>query len=662
MRFRFRYKAGWTAFIFIFALAGVILTFRQWNENKEKDKLNKFMPHDNLVHHDNNVVQSNQVLHPPLQDEQDVVQRLPKQMVPNMDPDVVEKIKRILTDLDPQDWGQAKDADEMALDVKTELSDLGYESPLSCKEIDALRISSSLKVGKKKYVDRAYANYPQSEVVLKSQAVDQSIKIKCMQKFYDADKCHVMGNYFLIREIVLMSVLKHPSIINLLGYCLRGDNINYELKKKGIILVTEPGRSVELSTLSMQNWADRLMYALQLAELLNYLEHSPLGSLGLVGIRADDFVLVDRHLKLSDLDDLRIEEPACRSDDECHIPGVTNSRISCDMGRCKKRNAKANLQRVGPTVFEQLLRYPPNEISDSVGKLRQKILTLEITAEELVQSLKKFSSAGQDDSDSAVKQPVFPLPLPTGKPGVKAEDDDGAVRYVRFDQHNFPGIFDYSCQNSRVVWGCVMTVRSLKQAKEICNKDHNCKSFVLFTSNPDLDVLMTMVAKNSAASKPEPNVGATLFVKSDSWSRGGGVPVYNEATGPQKKAISYQDCYKKMINVTKDARFSREKRLMAHLGLKGLQDKVWRKKVKTLTIVSHKGVNQLSASTSIGGRFNVQLGSSKSDKRFNNAIFMSEIGPTNYHIAHMIVYHTPPSVIRTLSKEEVEAVKGDAVY
>lgn len=261
MRFRFRYKAGWTAFIFIFALAGVILTFRQWNENKDKDlKLNKFLPHDDLSHQqDNNVVESNQGLHPPPRDEQEVVQRLPKQMVSNMDPDVVRKLKNILTNLDPQDWGKAKDADEMALDVKTELSDLGFESPLSCKEIDGLRISSSLKVGKKKYVDRAYAHYPQSEVVLKSQAVDQSIKIKCMQKFYDADKCHVMGNYFLIKEIVLMSVLKHPSIINLLGYCLRGDNINYDLKKKGIILVTEPGRSVELSTLSMQNWADRLV-------------------------------------------------------------------------------------------------------------------------------------------------------------------------------------------------------------------------------------------------------------------------------------------------------------------------------------------------------------------------------------------------------------------
>lgn len=60
--------------------------------------------------------------------------------------------------------------------------------------------------------------------------------------------------------------------------------------------------------------------------------------------------------------------------------------------------------------------------------------------------------------------------------------------------------------------------------------------------------------------------------------------------------------------------------------------------MKTLTIASNRGLNELAGTTSIGGRFNVQLRGSKSDKRFNNAIFMSEIGPTNYHIAHMIVY------------------------
>lgn len=59
--------------------------------------------------------------------------------------------------------------------------------------------------------------------------------------------------------------------------------------------------------------------------------------------------------------------------------------------------------------------------------------------------------------------------------------------YHRIEQSNFPGQYDYTCSSSRVLWGCVITVHSLGQAKAYCNNDLQCRAFVLFTSNPDGD-------------------------------------------------------------------------------------------------------------------------------------------------------------------------------
>ena len=53
----------------------------------------------------------------------------------------------------------------------------------------------------------------------------------------------------------------------------------------------------------------------------------------------------------------------------------------------------------------------------------------------------------------------------------------------------FAGQFDYTCNiiASRVKWGCVLSVTSLDEAKSFCNRDPDCKSFVVFSSNPEQD-------------------------------------------------------------------------------------------------------------------------------------------------------------------------------
>ena len=64
-------------------------------------------------------------------------------------------------------------------------------STLNCKDIDSLWISSSVKFGRQKFVDRAYVDRHGQEMIIKSQTVDQQLKIKCLQSVYNADKCEV---------------------------------------------------------------------------------------------------------------------------------------------------------------------------------------------------------------------------------------------------------------------------------------------------------------------------------------------------------------------------------------------------------------------------------------------------------------------------------------
>ena len=88
-------------------------------------------------------------------------------------------------------------------------------------------------------------------------------------------------------------------------------------KPYGLIIIGLFGMHV-----SYINNESLLQYAIRLSRLLVYLEKSPMGSIGLVGIRPDDFVLVgeNRNLKLVDLDDLTFEEKTCSSDSDCTIP------------------------------------------------------------------------------------------------------------------------------------------------------------------------------------------------------------------------------------------------------------------------------------------------------------------------------------------------------
>lgn len=84
---------------------------------------------------------------------------------------------------------------------------------------------------------------------------------------------------------------------------------------------------------------------LNLGRLLNHLAHSPLGSVTLLDFRPRQFVLVDGELKVTDLDDARVDETPCASHADCTLEfPARNFSLACSaQGLCEGMNEKRNL-------------------------------------------------------------------------------------------------------------------------------------------------------------------------------------------------------------------------------------------------------------------------------------------------------------------------------
>lgn len=171
----------------------------------------------------------------------------------------IARLKLLLLTLSPSNWKTTLDPDEMILLAKSELSDLGVESKLTCKEIDNLKASYGRQQGfyGKKIIDYVKKS-PVSDYVLKSVGRDQQLKIECMKMDYREGRCHLMGNYRLVKELVMFSVLEHPCIIKLEGFCLRGETIDPRVKMKGAIIVTEAGKQMQQDLYQLLPWETKV--------------------------------------------------------------------------------------------------------------------------------------------------------------------------------------------------------------------------------------------------------------------------------------------------------------------------------------------------------------------------------------------------------------------
>lgn len=132
--------------------------------------------------------------------------------------------------------------------------------------------------------------------------------------------CHNRAVNKILREIQLLQQLKHDTIIQLKHYCAKvfgpGQEQGQQCTQHALI-ATEMGDPVTNLRLLQMTWKERSQLIVDLARLIDFADHSPLGVLTLSDLRRPQFVLVNGRMKLSDLDDIVIGEPACTSDAIC---------------------------------------------------------------------------------------------------------------------------------------------------------------------------------------------------------------------------------------------------------------------------------------------------------------------------------------------------------
>ena len=167
--------------------------------------------------------------------------------------------------------------------------------------------------------------------------------------------CYSMPNMKLMKEILLLQQLRHPGLLQLLGYCVRSEEtLSTSLIDHGIVAVYEYGQPFYMSALQQLTLKERLTIALKLLDLMDYFQQSPLGSLLIGDFKREHFLLVNGSVKLTDLDDVTSVSVHCIGKKVC-----TNSPQCQQSGEvCVNYNAMENLKNLRRLFLVPLFTRP----------------------------------------------------------------------------------------------------------------------------------------------------------------------------------------------------------------------------------------------------------------------------------------------------------------
>ncbi|XP_078606107.1 extracellular tyrosine-protein kinase PKDCC-like [Branchiostoma floridae x Branchiostoma japonicum] len=256
---------------------------------------------------------------------------------------------------------------------------------LSCEDIAEISITRLLGRGYTKVVELGTYRGRQVAVKRVKSNVRDVTACKARMKGKRQHECYLFANYKIMKEMLLQMHLSHPNIVKLLGYCVRSENIAESLSEHGVVAVTEVGRSFNIEAARSMMWRQRLQIAIDIADLLDYLEHSPLGSLIMADMGPSQFVWVGDKVKLSDMDDVSSVEQACAVDSDCYIGHIRNL-TPCVDGVCRGLNAKHNMNGAFRRIFQHILVHGGGEILS----LTQEMENLSVSAATLHSRLKQL--------------------------------------------------------------------------------------------------------------------------------------------------------------------------------------------------------------------------------------------------------------------------------
>ena len=256
----------------------------------------------------------------------------------------------------------------------------------NCSNMDEIELICLLGVGWFKAVFRGqHGNEPVAvkmvaEFTQESEACDNSKNKMC-----NADvKMRMM------KEILLFSQFSHPNLIQLLGYCVRGNRTRtLTMRDQGMMAVYEMGETATKRAMLRMSWQLRLQNAIEIADLLHYLQYSPLGSVLLRdGRKIEQFLIKDGHIKLSDLDSITTAEPNC-------FPNNNSScgfKLPCVIGKCNGYNAHENLRLFCSTLLWSLLSTKDEKQKQVINRMKGQVKQGTISAASLKINLLKMAA------------------------------------------------------------------------------------------------------------------------------------------------------------------------------------------------------------------------------------------------------------------------------
>ena len=261
----------------------------------------------------------------------------------------------------------------------------------NCSNINDIQYSGRVGSG---YSKQAYMGYYRSQyvVVKTTSSMSRDVQV-CLRRLRTQNKklnikesnekllwqCVLLPHMKLLKEILFMEQLHHPNIVPLLGYCVRNEQpgeSRASLQDNGAVAVYEYGEDFTIGAIRRLPVYRRLVVCIELADLMHYLQFSPLGSLLFADFKSSHFILVRHHVMLLDFDDVNNVEPRCgkaddivikagnSSDDEADAardavdtpPESCRYGVACHHGQCVGVNALHNLKRTVAFFIEPLVK------------------------------------------------------------------------------------------------------------------------------------------------------------------------------------------------------------------------------------------------------------------------------------------------------------------
>jgi protein kinase domain-containing protein len=232
----------------------------------------------------------------------------------------------------------------------------------------------------------------------------QEVAVKYFfDKIANRKKESEIRQFLFMKEIFMLNQLDHPGLIKMLGYCvkpLHEHNSRYMSESLSITAVYEYGEVFNVTTLSL-SVEQRIKHVLDLADLLLYLENSPLGSLRIDDFKSGHFLMVNNVIKLIDFDYFNKDEAKCTTkcgyNLTCHKRENSGNKdcgsgTTCHRGICIGHNARINMVQVNKAFFQLLLQeqFFPHNMRVHISNLTSQLNKQTIDALHLIRHLRQL--------------------------------------------------------------------------------------------------------------------------------------------------------------------------------------------------------------------------------------------------------------------------------